>query len=167
VAGPLRDDHPGGSQELVWVLERCYDEALYDLACRGLDLGELFRERRWRFLLTLLMQLPQTSNMKAKLADDEEFARSVLRGRDIDDLRQPGKATVSLTEFSPEVAALFDVVDRLGDVCAGLRGLSGAKARPPRPLPRPKTAFDRVAFENRRRAHKALWERVKPRELTA
>lgn len=113
------------------------------------------------------MQLPQTSNMKAKLADDDEFARTVLAGRHIDDLRQPGRATVSLSEFSPEVAALFDVVDRLGDVCTGLRGLAGGKGRGPRPLPRPKTAFERVAFENRRQAHHALWERVKPRELTA
>jgi hypothetical protein len=167
VAGALRDDHAGGSRQLVWILERCHDEALYDLACRGLDLGELFRGRRWAFLLAFLWQLPQTSNTKAKLADDEEFARAIIGDRNIDDLRQPGASPVSLAEFSPEVGALFDVVDRLGDVVAGLRSLSGSKGRAPRPVPRPKTAFERVATANRRQKHHELWERIKPRELTA
>lgn len=109
------------------------------------------------------MRLPRHSLTKEALAQDEEFAARVLAGRTEDDLRSSSRASVSLSEFTPEVQALYDVIDRLGDVCAGLQGLGGKKPRPPRPIPRPKTAFDRVAFANRRRAHQALWERVKPR----
>lgn len=128
-------------------------------------MGELFRERRWHLLYVLITHLPKTSLTKEALAQDEEFAASVLAGRTTDDLRGPG--SIPLSEFTPEVAALFDVIDRLGDVCNGLVGLMGKKPRPVRPVPRPKTAFDRIALENRRRAHKALWERVRPRELTS
>lgn len=127
---------------------------------RGLDLGELWRDRRWALLWTILMQLPAASNVKAALANDDEFALMVLDGRDIDDLRQPGKSAVSLAEYTPEVAALYDVIDRLGDVCAGLVGLGGGKPKRTKPVPRPKSAFERVAIENRRKQHQSLVSRV-------
>lgn len=111
------------------------------------------------------MQLPQHSNTKAALANDDEFARMVLDGRDDSDLRASSsgnKAAVTLAEFTPEVAALYDVIDRLGDVCAGLVNLGGKKPRQQRPVPRPKSAFERVAIENRRTAHRSLVSRVLP-----
>lgn len=132
-----------------------------------MDLGELWRERRWHLIYVIILQLPDHSNTKAALAADEEFARAVLQGRTMDDLHKPGQARVSLAEFTPEVAALYDVVDRLGDVCSGLVGLGGKKPRPVRPVPRPKSAFQRIAAENRRASHAALWERVRPKEITS
>lgn len=127
-----------------------------------MDLGELWRERRWRLLWTILMQLPAASNTKAALAQNEEFAAMVLNGRTTDDLRTPGQPSVTLAEFTPEVAALYDVIDRLGDVVSGLVGLGGKKPRPPKRVPRPKSAIERMALENRRQAHKALATRVLP-----
>jgi len=129
---------------------------------RGLDLGELWRDRRWVLLWTILMQLPAASNTKAALANDDDFARMVLGGRDLDDLNSSAKASVSLAEYTPEVAALYSVIDRLGDVCAGLVGLGGKKPNKVRPVPRPKSAFERIAIENRRNAHKSLAARVLP-----
>lgn len=107
------------------------------------------------------MQLPRASNTKAALADDEEFAAAILAGKTDQDLNDR-KSAVTLSEFTPEVAALYDVVDRLGDVCAGLVGLGGKKPRPTRPVPRPKSAIERVAAENRRKAHRSLVDRVLP-----
>lgn len=115
----------------------------------------------------LITGLPRHSLTKEALAQDEEFATRIVAGRTDEDLRAQGRAAVAISEFTPEVAALYDVVDRLGEVCAGLTQLGGKRPRPVRPVPRPKTALDRVAHENRRKAHRALWERVKPRELTA
>lgn len=109
------------------------------------------------------MQLPRASNTKAALADDDEFAAAILAGKTDQDLRGEGRQSpVTLSEFTPEVAALYDVVDRLGDVCSGLVGLGGKKPRPTRPIPRPKSAIDRVAAENRRKAHRSLVDRVLP-----
>jgi hypothetical protein len=107
------------------------------------------------------MQLPRASNTKAALAQNEEFAAAMLEG-DTDEDEGPQRAPVLLSEYTPEVSALYDVVDRLGDVCAGLVGLGGKKPRQTRPVPRPKTAFDRVALENRRKSHRSLVDRVLP-----
>ena len=108
------------------------------------------------------MQLPQHSNTKAALANDDEYARLVLDGRTDQDLQRSGQSMATLSEFTPEVAALFTVIDRLGDVCNGLVGLGGKKPRPNRPVPRPKSAIERVAAENRRKAHQSLVNRVLP-----
>lgn len=89
----------------------------------------------------------------------------MIAGRTTDDLQQPDQPQASLSEFTPELAALYDVIDRLGDVCSGLVGLGGGSPSRPRPVPRPKSAFQRIAIENRRAYHSALWERIKPREI--
>lgn len=66
------------------------------------------------------------------------------------------------SEFSPETEALYIVADRLGDVCSGLVGLGGGKPKRTQPLPRPKTAVQRVKDRQRRVRHEALVARVLP-----
>lgn len=147
--------------ELVWVLDRCADEVTYDLITRGLDLGELWRERRWHLLWTTLIYLPRNSATKEKLVLDEEFAERVLRREEARGADAEAKA-ISMRDYSPEVEALYAVIDRLGDVISGLVGLSGGKPKRVKPMPRPETAFMRVKRRKRLEAHRSLAARVLP-----
>lgn len=156
MAGALRGWWRGGSAQLAWVLERCADEVTYDLAVRGLDLGELWRQRRWHFLWVLILGLPRNSLTKEALSLDEEFAVRLL-----DHEETTGQAAVRMSEFSPEVEASYAVVDRLADVIAGLIQLGGGT--PPRipAMPRPKTALDRLREERRVEKHRELVRRFR------
>lgn len=124
-----------------------------------MDLGELWRERRFRFLLNMISHLERTSQTREAMVQSEEFMAQVLgNGNDDSETRKGPR----FSEFSPETEALYMVVDRLGDVCSGLVGLGGKKPRPNRPLPRPETAYDRVKRAQRHAEHEKLKARLSP-----
>jgi hypothetical protein len=69
----------------------------------------------------------------------------------------------SFRTWTPEVAALTLIADRIATVVAAVFKAQGHKGVPdPKPLPRPRSAMDRVLIEERERAHKALSARVLP-----
>ena len=90
--------------------------------------------------------------------NDREFV-VLLETPDEDD--DAGKA-IRLSDFSPEVEALYNVIDRLGDIVSGVVGLGGK--RPPKipTMRRPLTALKDIQFERRLAEHKALVARVLP-----
>jgi hypothetical protein len=122
----------------------------------------MLRERRCRTLLNLLLNLPRTSLLKEAMSQDEEFYEQMLSSGTGDADVQKVIA-IRYSEFSPEVEALYSVIDRLGDVVSGLVGLGGKKPKRITPMKRPETAAARVARRRQQREHDALVARVLPK----
>lgn len=102
---------------------------------------DFFRGRySWRKLFNIISLLPSRSRLGIAQANDDEFAERILALRGDDEVTTP-----PLESFSPEVAAMTNLFDRLGEVAAMLEMLvTQREVRPVPPSPRPVTAFDRV-----------------------
>lgn len=101
-----------------------------------------------REALNLIERLPQGSQFRAALADDDELAEQI--GDDIENAPVPPPP---LTEWSADHEKLTLIADRLGELIR-LTSAANSKSLPPRykPLPRPETALQRKA--RRRREYK-------------
>lgn len=112
-------------------------------------MADLWRRRRFRFLLNLIDHLPRNSAYGDALAQDDELA--------VEAAERPDDTGPSLAEWSPEVALLSDLVDVLLLLRSEVWKLAGQKTAPPyRPVPRPLTAADRLAAERRERVRDDL-----------
>lgn len=111
-------------------------------------------------LLEYIDGLPSYSRLAAAMADDDEAAEQVLAANN-GELPKPGPPP--LTEYTPEVARLDSVLDRLGEVVGAVIG--GAGGKPPRikPAPRPVTALERVRERVAEAKHNAVVELVNER----
>lgn len=123
----------------------------------GLDLLDFFRgQYSWAKLDRLidrLMRMPR-SQVQLEMAEDDEAAEEYLAEHgDTESV----SSRPSLAVWSPEVEYLAAVVDRLGEVIQAVVS-TVPKAKPPRirPLPRPKSAFDRARERRAWRRHDAL-----------
>jgi hypothetical protein len=164
VAPALRPRRPGGILSLLRLLERYGEEIEYDLLTRGIDPLELFHACRWRRLLSLIRHLPRNSLTREAMVNDDEMVAELVRA-DPKAVKPPKHPRFA--EWTPEVEALADVTDRLGDVVKGLTGLAGKRPRPIKPVPRPKTAFDRVETIIEQERHDKLVARLLPPEQRA
>lgn len=115
----------------------------------------LWRQRRWRRLLSLIERLPAASHLAEAQSDDEDLARALL-GKPQSEYRP------RISEWSPVVAELNNVVDRLGELTATLVAVNGGKPPRVRPRPRPYTAIDRVRWQMREQQHASLVARLLP-----
>ena len=98
------------------------------------DLVELWAARRWRHLIELVSQLPQTSRLTDALVNDLDYAQGVVDVRDPDsDDADETSGPSSVRGETPEVQVLRDVYDLL-------LGIVGGKGKYPRPI----TAVDRI-----------------------
>lgn len=122
---------------------------------RGIDLGQLWRARRWRKLLNLIDQLPRDSHYVEAQLDDEELAALMLT------LPAPA-ASRRMSEWTPEVEALAVVIDRLTEVIAVQIAAAGGTAPTFQAYLRPATAADRVRARERMANHRALVARLIP-----
>lgn len=105
----------------------------------------------------MINHLPRTSHFVAAIAQDEEAAEAAL---DHDD-RDPALAGPHLTEWTPEVQALYGLADRLGTLIQVTLAAGGAKQPKPLPSwPRPRLAIDRVRERRRHQKHQRLVDRV-------
>ncbi|WP_242882575.1 hypothetical protein [Actinomadura litoris] len=119
-----------------------------------MDLLDLWRGTlSIRRALVLIDHLPATSHYVAALAEDP----------DLPPPPDTGPSSPRLTEWTPEVRVLADLVDRIGALIRVQ--ISQSQRRPPeiRPYPRPVTAAQRSARRARREEHDALVSRVKNR----
>jgi hypothetical protein len=123
----------------------------------GKDLGQMFRDRRWLDLLTLIDWLPRNSAYIETLSEDEEIAEEYLSRPESASTRNPGPR---ISEWSPELERLTDLVDRMGEVMIAVVASQGGKAPKIRPFPRPRTAIDRVRERKRYEKHKRTVARV-------
>lgn len=88
--------------------------------------------------------------------EDDEYAEEVL-----DEVERAPLSGPSLDDWSTEAAYLAAVVDRLGEVVAAIVGSAGGKPPKIKPLPRPRTAFDRARRRRQLRAVDSLVAEVK------
>lgn len=141
------------------------------LTFSNLDLGELWRARRWQTLLDVIDRLPSHSWYSATVAKDEEHARMIAESIAA---RGPGAAAEdsgpSLTSWTPEVAVLTDVLDAINQVRYAVVAVQAGKKAgdPPKSSPRPITAlaraFKKAENDRRKSAHESLVARVLPRK---
>jgi len=161
-------------QRLVYLLERHRNALEFDLRvhANGADLGTLWRSRQWRLLLNLIDHLPGHSHFSAAVANDEEHAKLLADAMvQRQERGEPGaKASRSLTGWTPEVAAIADLIDevkalRHTTVMMGMDSKQPAP-KPPEPYLRPGSALQdalRRAEHNRRQAaHDSLVARMLP-----
>jgi hypothetical protein len=157
------------AQRLTYLVDHYRSALVYDLRERlGVDLGELWRARRWRTLLDYIDHLPSHSWYSVAVANDEEHAKMIaesLAEREREGEKQP--TGPDMHTWTPEVAAitrLTDAVNRLHYIIPAAQG--DKKVKPPEPLPRPitalETALKRAEEQRRKRKHESLVARVLP-----
>ena len=98
-------------------------------------------------MLDLILQFDRTSKFREAQLNDEEWAREVI---DLPQLER--NAPPPMSQFTPEVELLTYIGESLQAVHGALVALGQGKPQHPRPLPRPRTALDRIRDE-RRAAH--------------
>lgn len=123
----------------------------------GRDVGQMWRDRSWQDLLTLIDWLPRNSAYIEAISEDEEIAEQFLKRPE--NKRARGAAP-RVSEWSPEVERLTDIVDRLGEVVVAVVASQGGKPPRIRPTPRPRTAIDRLRERKRYEHHKKTVARV-------
>lgn len=103
-------------------------------------------------LIDRLMRMPR-SQTQLDMAEDDEAAEEYLAEHGD---KESASSRPSLAVWSPEVEYLAGVVDRLGEVVAAVVASAGNKPPRIKPLPRPKSAFDRARERRAWRRHDAL-----------
>lgn len=91
------------------------------------------------------------------MAGDEEWAKQVLASSPAE---KPPRARMS--DWSPEVERLTDLCDLVMESIRTMANLKGIKPGPPRPMPRPVSALERIRRRQRQRQHKSLVARMLP-----
>lgn len=105
----------------------------------GLDLLDFFRGKHsWRKLSVLIRQLPSWSLSTEAMANDDELAE-MLKDQPAGEYRGP-----RVSEYTPEVARLDQLVDRVGELIALTVQVANGKAPRVKPAKRPETAFTRA-----------------------
>lgn len=117
----------------------------------------LWRERRWRELLTLIDWLPRNTAYMEAISNDDEMAEQVLRQPES---QQRGSRRPRISEWSAEMEKLTDLVDRMGEVMQAVVASAGGKPPKVHPQPRPKTAVDRLREKKRYEHHRKVVSRV-------
>jgi hypothetical protein len=130
---------------VVQLIQRYGDEIEYDLHTRlHLDLGDWFRGLHpWEKLLRLAGQLPRDSRYKAALYDDDDVAAmwATQHGERDDDAPRP---ELTLEGWTPELGQLVAMTEAIMGMHRTLIAIHNkGKAPEFKPLPRPKTAWDR------------------------
>jgi len=162
------------ARRLAYLVDKYRAAISNDLAVyTHLDLGELWRARRWQKLVDLIDRLPAHSWYNASVANDEEHAAMlaeayITRRRAGETDGQSGPA---LTTWTPEVAELrgvHDAVRRLEYTVMASQHGKKAAGEPPKPLPRPMTAVERAMkraeHAHRQAKHESLVARVLPQK---
>lgn len=161
------------ARRLAYLVDHYRSAAAFDLrATAGVDLGDLWRARRWTHLLDLLDHLPAHSQFNSTVSMDEEHAKmmaeSLAAREDIGESDTEAKGP-ALNTWTPEMAALTNIFDAVRSLTHTLIAVNSSKGKvpdPPKPAPRPVTplarATARAKFERRKAAHEALVARVLP-----
>lgn len=163
---------PRDAQRLAYLIDRHRNALEFDLLVHvaGADLGELWRARRWRLLLNMIDHLPGHSHFSAAIANDEEHAKllaeAMTQRKDRGEEQSTGP---SLTRWTPEVAAIADLIDEvkaLRYVTISANTTKGPAPKPPEPYARPGSAIQdamrRAETDRRWAAHRSLAARMLP-----
>lgn len=136
------------------------------------DLGDLWRARRWNLLLEILDRLPSHSWYSATVSMDEEHAKMLAdaMSKQVDETGEmPKSKGPALTTWTPEVAALTNILDAVRGVqhaVVAVQAPKGKAPEPPKPSPRPSTPLEAAMklMEHRRKKakHESLVARLLP-----
>lgn len=128
-----------------------------------MDLGTEWRARRWRKLLNIIDRLPRDSAYMEAIANDDAIADRIV------EMDAPAPTGPRLSDWSPEVEALYSLVDRVTELIHLTASAHGAKPSKPKYAPRPVTALDRARQRRKQRRHRELVARVthRPPEVDA
>lgn len=104
-------------------------------------MAELYWKKRWVHLLALIEGLPTHSRYMEAVYNDEELAEQIL---DSGQGEPSGEYHPPLSIWTPELAMLADISDKLSAIQATQVGVAGGKSKNPKPTPRPETAIERA-----------------------
>lgn len=160
-----------GAQRLAYVVQRYRDDLTYDLLTHAqVDLGDAWRSRRWRTLLSIIDRLPSHTYFAEAVSKDEEHARLLAEHMAAAGENESGSGPVAppLRTWTPETRLLTQIFDAVRRVeWATIAAQAGKKAGPP-PDPSP-TPTSLIARESKRaelrrkmEKHKALTARMLP-----
>lgn len=155
---------------LVYVVDHYQGALEYDLQSHlGVDLGELWQQRRWGRLLSLIDRLPSHTWYAQAVSEDEEhtamlakqLAEAELSGERREDPDPP------ISTWSPEVAKLTDIQDTLKELVHITVSMNAEQKVPePKFAARPNSSLkrqaDRIKQEMREERHQKLVARVLP-----
>jgi hypothetical protein len=114
-------------------------------------------------MLDLIDRLPRDTYYWQTIMNDPEYVERLVEARAKAQERgdEPPSTAPPLNTWSPEVAALADVVDRLAGIAYILRKANGdSGAQPPKPSPRPITLMPQYEAKRRREQHEKLTARL-------
>ena len=159
-------------QRLKYLIERYHDALESDLRVHaaGADLGELWRQRRWRYLLNLIDHLPGHSWYSAAVARDPEHADMLAKAEQERQDSGQAPAGPSLSTWTPEVAVLADLIDAVNHVSYSVQMSvwdgKGAKPESLKPYARPVSAVvearKRAEYQRRLKKHAGLVAKLLP-----
>lgn len=163
------------ARRLAYLVDHYRGAISHDLTLRSLDLGELWRARRWTLLLDIIDRLPSHSWYASSVSMDEEHAKMLAeamaaRARDGSDEGAESKGP-PLTSWTPEVAMLTNIFDAVRSVqyaVVAVQAEKGKAPEPPKPAPRPVTPLERymqrAEYTRRKTKHESLVARVLPQK---
>lgn len=166
-------DLPGfqDARRLAYLVDNYRAPLAHDFATRTHhDLGNLWRERRWVLMLDIIDRLPSHSWYSSAVAMDEEHA--AMMAASIAARKESGQEAPpsgpALTNWTPEVAALTQLLDAVRGVQYAVVAVQAGKkaGEPPKPAPRPVTPLEKALktaeYNRRKSAHEDLVARVLP-----
>jgi len=160
------------AQRLAYLVDNYRPSIAYDLHVHAhSDLGELWRARRWTMILDILDRLPAHSWYASSVSMDEDHARMMAEAivAQNQDGERESHSGPSLTTWTPEVAALTNLLDAVRGVQHAVVAVQAGKraGEPPKPAPRPTTpleqALKRAEHQRRKAKHEDLVARLVPR----
>jgi hypothetical protein len=157
-------------QRLVTLVERYRPQLEFDLqTVVGVDLTTAWRERRFRFLLNMIDHLPSaTWYYEAVMSDPDHIDAIVKAEREAPQDEGDGKPKAPpFHTWSPELAAITDVLDAVRDVAHTVAQVQSEKKikqppRAPRPVSPLEEARREAAAARRLAKHRALAKRLLP-----
>jgi hypothetical protein len=157
------------AKRLCYLVDRYADPLISDLRRHaGIDMLELWRDRRWRTLLAIIDRLPPQSAYAVSVSEDPEhsemLANALAERAENEDGETKGPSAATWT---PEVDVLTALRDDVRILTYTVRASNGdKKAQPPKPLPRPFTPLERAQkkaeFSRRKSKHDSLVARMLP-----
>ena len=110
------------------------------------DLGELWRARRWRKLLGLVDRLRRHTHFSEVVSQDEDLARMLLDAEEAEKRQNAATSSRRMAEFTVEAELLSVVADRLAEILQVQVAQKGGRSRAIKPQPRPKTAVAELRY---------------------
>jgi hypothetical protein len=145
---------PQQIQRLVMMMEKYGEGIEYDLPHHlpGVNAGQLWRDRRWRELLSYIDQLPSNSHKNRLMMTDEDFVRSIAK------TGFSGDGRMSISDFGPTERILADLVDTVKHNTMVTQAVAGGKGPKPTmdPYPRPVSALPKIEREMRIAEHEQM-----------